>query len=323
MPTQDYLQQLLRKYHQGKCTPEEARLLWQWLFLLDVRDQQELKEEEERLLGERLHDRIFSHIGSADAGSPSLPFRRWRIAIGSAAAIVTLAVMTLLLRHDDHPFGSHATTAMIVNSGPAATTIYLPDSTEVVLNRLASVQYDQAYNHSNRAVRLTGEAYFVVRQDPRLAFIVQTGAIQTQALGTSFNVEYYNKESEIRVSLLQGKVRVSHNGDRQQAVILDPGQMVQYDIPGDSIKTPIPIAASNVLAWTNGGLVFNDIPLAEALKRVEEHYHLHLQYSPSQTNGKRITTVFSDHMSWQAALSNILFLHNMHYTQKDTLIFIK
>jgi transmembrane sensor len=348
MPTKDYLKLLLEKYLKGKCTPDEAQMLWQWIYLLDLRDQQELEAAEEETIRGHLHDRIFNHVrqsslmGVTDQYSFPIKKRppgRWAIA-ASVAAIILLGATTLYyFQHSPHPASSRASLAtLIVNDGPAAKTVYLPDSTEVTLNRSASLELGQAYNGKNRVVRLTGEAYFVTHHDPARPFIVQTGSIETRTLGTAFNIESYPLESEIRVSLLQGKVQVfmdssanGSTGDHSRAIdkdtlysaLLDPGQMVRYDVTGKRLSRPLPIAAADVLAWIRGSLVFNDIPLAEALNRVGDHYHIYLRYHPEQMIGKRVTAVFDNKTSWEGALSNILFPHSMQYIKRDSLIFIK
>jgi transmembrane sensor len=329
MPTKDDLKLLLEKYSQGKCTPEEAHALWQWIYLLDIRDQQELKATEEETIREQLHGRIFDHVRQSYAlpRYPSLikkwPLRHWRAIAASVAAIVLLGTTVLFLQHSGLPVRKLPVLAsLIINDGPSVKTVYLPDSTEVILNRSASLELGEAYNRKNRVVRLKGEAYFVTHHDPTRPFIVQTGSIETRTLGTAFNIESYPSESEVRVSLLQGRVQVLMDSSNASA-LLDPGQMVRYDVKGNRLSQPLPIAASDVLAWTRGALVFNDIPLAEALNRVGDHYHLRLYYDTGQMKGKRVTAVFDKEMSWEGALSNILFLHNMQYTKRDSSIFIK
>jgi ferric-dicitrate binding protein FerR (iron transport regulator) len=76
-----------------------------------------------------------------------------------------------------------------------------------------------------------------------------------------------------------------------------------------------------VIARKKGGMAFNNIPLAEALDRLAERYGLRIQYVPRLLESKRVTAVFY-RATWQGMLSNILFLQDMHYKVKDSLITI-
>lgn len=285
-------------------------MLWQWMYLLDARDQEELTAAEEKHFRDRIREGVFRHV-IPGAQTRRIPLRRW----GAVAAAAVAIIMVALFRH-----AGEQGRGIAFNDGPSAKTVYLPDSTKVILDKMASVEWGSSYNRKDRVVRLTGEAYFDVKHNPALAFIVRTGEVETQALGTAFDIEYHKEESEIRVSLLQGKAKVSKD---KVSILLSPGQMVEYAVVGGSLKSPVPIAADDVLAWTRGDLVLNDVPLGEALERIQARYRLRLRFDPRRMDGKRVTTVFSHTMSWQDALSNILFLHNMQYVQKDSLILIK
>ena len=52
-------------------------------------------------------------------------------------------------------------------------TLYLPDSTMVVLNKFSKLNYSSQYNKSERQVRLEGEAYFDVKKNAKVPFVVR------------------------------------------------------------------------------------------------------------------------------------------------------
>ena len=80
-----------------------------------------------------------------------------------------------------------------------------------------------AFTGDTREVEITGEAYFEVAPHPRplpsgagegsrtgskLPFIVRRGDMAVTVLGTHFNVNAYNDEATIKVTLLEGLVEV-------------------------------------------------------------------------------------------------------------------
>ena len=89
--------------------------------------------------------------------------------------------------------------------------LVLPDGSRVWLNAESSLSYPGSFGgRERREVTLQGEAYFEVAPDSLHPFVVETAALQTQVLGTSFNVRAYSPE-DTRVTLLRGE----REGERQ------------------------------------------------------------------------------------------------------------
>ncbi len=57
-------------------------------------------------------------------------------------------------------------------------------------------------------IKMTGEAYFEVKQDKSKPFIVKTISDEIQVLGTSFNINAYN-DAPVKTSLLEGSVKIN------------------------------------------------------------------------------------------------------------------
>ena len=80
-----------------------------------------------------------------------------------------------------------ALTKISTNEGEKAH-VFLPDSTEIVMNSGSTVQYDLNYNNKDRIVKFEGEAYFDVRTNPEKPFLVKSDLIEVKATGTRFNI---------------------------------------------------------------------------------------------------------------------------------------
>ena len=86
----------------------------------------------------------------------------------------------------------------------------LPDGTKVWLNSGSSLKHPVKFTGDTRTVELDGEAYFSVRKDRSKRFVVNTPFnIQTEVLGTEFNMEAYRTDSVVRTTLVSGSVRLS------------------------------------------------------------------------------------------------------------------
>jgi len=111
-------------------------------------------------------------------------------------------------------------------------TLYLPDSTMVVLNKNSKLNYSSQYNKSERRIRLVGEAYFDVRKNAKVPFVVRMEKCQITVLGTAFNVRAYEKEKSIQATLIRGIIRfdVKEAGNvNDNQITLRPNQVLKYN----------------------------------------------------------------------------------------------
>lgn len=69
-----------------------------------------------------------------------------------------------------------------------AYQLRLADGTQVWLNAESRLKYPSRFTGEQRVVELEGEGYFKVTPDSQRPFIVKSGNITTEVLGTEFNV---------------------------------------------------------------------------------------------------------------------------------------
>lgn len=134
-----------------------------------------------------------------------------------------------------------------VVSTPAATTtlVTLSDGTKVMLNANSTLEYPASFDDAEvREVRLKGEAHFEVTKNPHRPFVVKAGEMQTQVLGTIFDVKAYRKDAP-KVTLMEGKVKVS-NADTE--VEMRPGQTATLQAD----KIVVSKASSSASDWLEG-----------------------------------------------------------------------
>lgn len=220
---------------------------------------------------------------------------------------------------NDHPLVPQLT-IIENNKKNIVQQITLPDGTLVWLNMHARLEFDaRQYNLSNRYVKLSGEGFFEVTHNPAKPFVVETGNLQTRVLGTGFNIEAYPEESEIRVSLVHGKVALDDVGAAKSTELL-PNQTLRYSRDTRTWQV-MPIAVNAIEQWKTGHLVFNEIPLQDAVERMAARYELKLRYDPLLLRNKRITANFTTG-AWQSVLQQILFVHGLEFKQVNNQVMI-
>lgn len=185
-----------------------------------------------------------------------------------------------------------------VVSTPAATTtlVTLSDGTKVMLNANSTLEYPASFDDAEvREVRLKGEAHFEVTKNPHRPFVVKAGEMQTQVLGTVFDVKAYRKDAP-KVTLMQGKVKVS-NADTE--VEMRPGQTATLQAD----KIVVSKASSSVSDWLEGDFDMDQVTLAEAMSDIGAWYNKTVVFQSQANMDKLIHFRFSRRASLQEIIT--------------------
>jgi ferric-dicitrate binding protein FerR (iron transport regulator) len=154
-------------------------------------------------------------------------------------------------------------------------TVTLPDGSQVTLNANSNIKYDRSWDDDEiREVWIEGEAFLRVnhlhKKGPiknHQRFVVHTGGLNVEVLGTSFNVN--DRRGRTEVALLNGKIRLSPRNEKEKPLILAPGDIVEYS-GGKLSKTPINVV--EYTSWKDGKLYFSDVPLSKIFDYFEDIY---------------------------------------------------
>ncbi|GAB5524600.1 MAG: hypothetical protein Roseis2KO_24720 [Roseivirga sp.] len=131
--------------------------------------------------------------------------------------------------------------------------VMLPDGSEVKMNGTSTLSFNEKTWTENRAVNISGEAFFQVKKGS--SFVVNTDYGAVTVLGTSFNVKTRNQKLE--VMCYTGKVNVaSTNADRD--LLPGDGVRVEQGSVTSSWKKDTDAAQPS---WLNGLTIFKDTVL--------------------------------------------------------------
>lgn len=158
--------------------------------------------------------------------------------------------------------------------GSTVIDMSLADGSHIWLNAGSSVTYPVAFTGSERRVSITGEAYFEVSHDPARPFFVSKGELSVKVLGTHFNVNAYDDESDMKVTLLEGSVEVSNN---YGSAIIKPGEQARItsNLKPQTLKG---IDVEAVMAWKNNKFIFNSADIRTIGRQLEKWYDVEFIY---------------------------------------------
>ncbi|UGU16499.1 FecR domain-containing protein [Sinomicrobium kalidii] len=166
--------------------------------------------------------------------------------------------------------------------------VTLPDSTKVVINSGGEIRYPNTFEDS-RDVWLRGEAFFEVKHDKTIPFVVHTDDMDVKVLGTQFNVNCGGHNTV--VSLEKGKVNVLIKQSSDEIHLLPSEELVLDRKSGEVIKRNFDV--QKVTAWKDNMLLLDDIPFGDAVHLIGRFYGVHFSVAP-EIRQKRITGAFKD-----------------------------
>lgn len=167
--------------------------------------------------------------------------------------------------------------------GSKIVGLVLSDGTKVWLNSESSLRYPTAFSGNERKVEITGEAYFEVTKQKQnvkgkiqnFPFLVTANGVITEVLGTQFNVNAFDDETAVRITLLEGSVKVAKGNDYK---LLKPGQQARLPIAEDHIYVAGNVVVSEVMAWKNGMFHFNDVDIQTMMRQIARWYNVEVEY---------------------------------------------
>lgn len=237
-------------------------------------------------------------------------FARWRNIAAVAAIVLCAGILVYLL-------GGQESTELILTQKVAPSgvklALSLSDGSKVKLNSNTTLKYPETFDGEKREVYLTGEAYFEIQKDSLHPFIIHTGDLTTQVLGTSFNVNA--QEDNITVTVATGKVRVSQGNNSK---VLHPKEKVRYQIADHSLIQSIANLETD-LAWRDDVILFNDTPLYEAAKKLEAWYGIEIHFENEAIKSCPITGRYV-HLPVDKVLHAVSFSTGVQYDMKNNLV---
>lgn len=205
----------------------------------------------------------------------------------AAAAFVPVALAAVLFFFNSNPSSQNAAsciTRVLANTGEMKK-VTLPDGSVVWLNAQSEINYSCSFNgKAERSVALVrGEAYFEVKHNQQIPFVVQLKNMKVKVYGTTFNINTYS--NRIKTTLISGSIGASSS---RQQLRLKPGQQATLDPANQSFSLKTVHAADDAL-WHTGTLNFDNASLQEIAAALERQYGYRFVYQSPQLSTQRFT----------------------------------
>lgn len=288
-----------------------------------------------------------------------LKIRRWTLA-ASVVLLIGLGIVGYKMRYmqgaTDHPDGQmtalglqqggdSATWKTLLNTGSAVKKLVMADGSKVSLYPGSELRYDTAlFNIRDRKLYLSGKGFFDVAHDATKPYTVYSRGIATMALGTAFTIDGYINQSQMKIDLIRGKVRIrmqhrpglkadssasQHAGFKD--VILQAGQYFAYDFTrGKTSSGPLraPKATSHRKAPSAqrhpepervvaSPLTYDRASLSKVLTDMETLYQVHIDFKKADMNSIQFSGTITDEEAVQQILKKIGLLNDLKVTEVD------
>jgi transmembrane sensor len=293
MDHQERKSYLLNQYINNACTPEEFDELM--LAFKASPNNDDFDEVLKRNWERSAHSTIENNLSWTDISArikEKAPKRyNTRLLFKYAACFALAVLIGTISFYKKADTGNPYLTAQ---SLPAKTKVVtLPDGSQVTLNANSSLRYPEKFSNGQRIVYLKGEAYFEVVHDRKKPFIIYSGALKTQVLGTTFTVSAYNEQKPQSVTVLTGKVGVMDQSNKAQA-ILTPGLCAVTDLKSKSLKVSRMADPMDAIAWMDDKMMFEDATLADVATALSNKYAVSVVINNQRIASRHITAIFQN-----------------------------
>jgi transmembrane sensor len=236
----------------------------------------------------------------------------WAQRLAVAACVVAFAV---LLDARLRPTPEAPAREYVTAAGERAT-VSLVDGTRVLLSVDTKLRVLRGYGSAGRGVELDGEAYFIVRHDPRSPFVVRTARGTMKDLGTEFSVRAYRREAYTQVVVATDSVELFNNAPSDSGatlLTLRPRDRAVID-EQRRVTVVANVDVEQYVSWTRGRLVFDDERVAAVVAQLERWYDLDIDVADPALGGERVTISFETE-SADEALSALAKVLNVRLTR--------
>lgn len=260
-------------YPARKPFVEEARRIL--LSLEYVRDEMPVES----------YDRIWSVLSdemTQPVAMAAAPRRTWPYLL-AAAAVTGLLVLAAAWF-----FRKEAPPVTYTSQFGENRSLTLPDSSKVVLAPHSTLRIGTF--EDKREVWLEGEAFFDIRQQPGTAkpFTVHSRSLDIDVLGTTFNVNNYNGNTQVvlhtgKVALRQGK----------KVVVMKPGELVEFRAQEEQYQLK-EVRPEPYTSWVKGTLTFEDTPLETVAQRLFYQYGVNIVFRDTSLAKEKFSATLPD-----------------------------
>lgn len=212
-----------------------------------------------------------------------------------AASLLLAAMAGLLFFYLEKGKPQYITYASVVANDSSSMQYQLPDGSKAYLFPGSSIQIPENYNVQNRHIQVNGRAFLEVEHNTAKPFFVDAGHLQTQVLGTSFEVNTLQQQHP-SVVVKSGRVAVSWEG--KQLTQLTVNKRITIDLSGAVPHATIDsVNATGLCSWWSGAFNFEQTPLPEVMQHLSQWYKVPIHLKGNKWQNEKITIQIETNLS--------------------------
>lgn len=207
-------------------------------------------------------------------------------------------------------------TSVVADCGQISKVV-LPDSSVIWVNAGSTIKYNNRYSATNRDIDLIGEAFFKVKGNLDIPFVVSSSNLRVKVLGTEFSVSAYPEEANIHVVLEKGKVELTSAADAQFRCEMKPGELATFH----KRKRELAVSSVNTdlyTSWKDGLINIYNLPLSALVIKLEKRYNQKFKVDDAVKNLPYTFTIKNEDLS--SVLSLMERITPIEVIQRDNII---
>lgn len=345
--------QLLEKFFDGKCNPEEVHQILIWInsqegadeLLEDFENFEQLEEDIYRggldLLA-KIHLKIeeeeslmpyyqktnenYTRERTSAKGRPV----KWKIGVAVSVVLTILFcsfwIFSLYQEEKNPQLAENEVPEFIVRETKVGEKLKLKlsDGSIILLHSNSKIRFPKSFSPFSREVYLKGEAFFDVQRDEAKPFIVHSRDLITSVLGTSFSIKEDTDGEFSQVAVLTGRVKINNSSDLGNngvnELILEPMNAANFNSGiGEMIK--VKIDYDQVFAWKDNVIVFQNVGFQDVINRLENWYGIRFIVNKPIQGAKDYTGRFED-QTLEEVLLGLSFTFDFRFKIEESVISI-
>lgn len=307
------LKKILKKYAAGKASETERFVIDRWYDSFEENGKWEPEDEARR-------KRLLAKLMPSPELKPWFKHRTWWVAASLLLGLGVLLSLYLDLSVDKEVNGTAPRAVQIFETGvKQLKKIQLSDSSLVWINAESVLEVAGDYGKTNRRVRLKGEAFFEVKENPMQPFEVTIDGLAIDVLGTSFNVQAYADLPHSEISVRTGRVRVKN----QEHVfgILSTDEFMRYDTENKTVKIQALRVAKD--SWREGKVYLQKASFPELARALRNIYGVQLQSENKLVKGFKYNLPIRSDQHIDSVMEVVASILNKQYKKEGTHVIIK
>lgn len=198
----------------------------------------------------------------------------------------------------------------------------LPDRSTVWLNAGSYLTFKNDMRQGAREVYLNGEGYFDITHSGQ-PFIVRTSETAINVLGTTFNVDSYQEDSNTVVELITGSIALQSTKGIFKDVTMKPGERIHFDSKLKKLSINRKANGDDIL-WTKRQLVLQQLSIDDLARKLERVYNVKINLDNNlHTMPVKYSGRLNIDVDIVSSLKNLYELRDYEITQIEKEVWIR